>query len=79
MHKLIQFGKQKYSVKDIKVKEVCLEDIGADTKISVIYKGVENKDLIFLVPNKEGVLDTKIISDLYVEIMSANDEAINSI
>lgn len=79
MCKVIQFKEQKYLLKNMKVQEVTFSDMGRDTEINIMYKGSKSRELVFRVPNKKDTLDTKALSDLYIEIMRTNHEAISGV
>jgi len=77
MCEVIKYQEQKYSMENTKIEEVYFSDTGDNTEIGVRYQGSKKTESVFIVPNKESILDAKILSELYVEIMTVNRRNMN--
>ena len=73
-HKVIKFGKQTYRVKALEIKSISFESEEDNTAIYIRYIGLKYPDFALKIPNENGKIDTKFLSDCYIEMMKLNRE-----
>ena len=73
-NKVIKYGYHTYSVKRKKIKRITFEIMDEFTAVHIFYKGILYPDFAFNIFNKDGKVDTALLSDVYVSIMALNSE-----
>ena len=74
MTKLVKYKQHTYEVMAKPIKSIDFEVKQGRTRVSVNYKGVQYPDYVFSIDNAGENVDTALLSDVYVSIMTLNKE-----